>query len=493
MDLVLLLELPPARGRRTALEQALRKAIRDGRLPAGSGLPSTRILARDLGIARSTVSEAYAQLTAAGYLAARQGAGTWVAPAAAHVPDRGVGERSTPSPRLDLRPGVPDLSSFPRLLWQRALRRALASAGPDVFAPGDPRGRAELRAALAGYLARARGVAASPGQLVVCNGFSQGLNLIYDVLRAQGARRVGIEDPSLWLFPPIARAAGLEPVPIPVDRDGLAVEPLAELDQDAVLVTPAHQFPLGVTMSSRRRAALLGWAAHHQAFVIEDDYDGEFRYDRYPIGALQGLDPERVIYAGTAAKTLAPGVRLAWLVLPSSLLPAALEIRSVADRYAGAMDQLTMAQLIEAGDFDRHVRRMRRTYRRRRDALIGAVYDTASVTRIHGTEAGLHAVLELPPAVPEENLLARAEEHSLGLHGLRRYRHGNSRGADALVVGYGTPAEHAFSAALETLATLLHDPTGLRHPARTRTRRAHGAADLGRLAETPDPNPVDGT
>ena len=454
-ELDLLLELPPRRGRRTALEQALRGAIRDGRLTAGTALPSTRVLAHDLGIARSTVSEAYAQLSAAGYLTARQGSGTWVAPAAASAPEEGGEQPAVQQPRFDLRPGVPDLSSFPRLLWQRALRRALSSAGPDVFAPADMRGRPELRAALADYLARARGVATAPGRLVVCNGFSQGLKLLCDVLSARGARRIAIEDPSLWLFPPIARAAGLEPVPVPVDREGLAVERLDGLDVSAVLVTPAHQFPLGATMSSRRRAELLTWAARRDAFVIEDDYDGEFRYDRHPIGALQGLDPDRVVYAGTAAKTLAPGVRLAWLALPVALLPAALEIRGVADRYAGVLDQLALAELIDGGDFDRHVRRMRRTYRRRRDEVIGAVSAAAPSIRIQGTEAGLHAVLELPNGVSEQELLSAAGERELEVHGLAPYRHGSYEGPEALVVGYGAPAEHAFPGSLRALASLL--------------------------------------
>jgi GntR family transcriptional regulator/MocR family aminotransferase len=454
-DRDLLLELRPGRGCRAALEDGLREAIRDGRLAAGSALPSTRVLARDLGIARSTVSEAYAQLTAAGYLTARQGAGTWVASAAAARPPRESEPPAAPRLRFDLRPGVPDLSSFPRLPWERALRRALRSAPADVFAPGDPSGRPELRGALAAYLARARGVLVTPGRLVICNGFSQGLKLVYDVLRARGARRVAIEDPSLWLFPPIAEAARLEPVPVPVDEEGIAVDELDRLDVEAVVVTPAHQFPLGATMSSRRRTALLDWAARRDAFVIEDDYDGEFRYDRHPIGALQGLDPDRVVYAGTAAKTLAPGIRLAWLGLPPALTPAALQTRSIADRYAGVLDQLALAELLESGDFDRHVRRMRRSYRRRRDMLIKSLTESAPRIPIRGTEAGLHALLELSDGSQEEELLRRAAERSLGLHGLRAYLHGAGESPGALVVGYGTPADHAFPGALDALVALL--------------------------------------
>jgi GntR family transcriptional regulator/MocR family aminotransferase len=259
----------------------------------------------------------------------------------------------------------------------------------------------------------------------------------------------------VWLFPPIARAAGLEVVPIPVDDGGLSVDTLDGTAVDAVLITPAHQFPLGVAMSSLRRSHLLAWAARHDAFVIEDDYDGEFRYDRRPIGAVQGLDPDHVVYVGTAAKTLAPGVRLAWLAMPPALLTPALEIRSVADRYAGALDQLALAELIEAGDFDRHVRRMRRTYRRRRDTLVAAVSDLAPQIQIRGVDAGLHAVLELPDHLSERQLLSRADEGSIGLHGLQRYRHGAYTGPQALVVGYASPPEHAFPGTIEALTSLL--------------------------------------
>ena len=438
-----------------ALEQALREAVRAGRLPAGTALPSSRVLARDLGLARSTVTEAYAQLTAAGYLVARRGAGTWVGSGAAVGTVGGDEEPSAAALRFDLRPGTPDLSSFPRALWLRALRRALAQAGPAVFASGDPRGRPELRAALATYLARARGAVAPSSRLIVCNGFSQGLKLVCDVLRVRGARRLGIEDPSVWLHPPIARAAGLEIVPFPVDDGGLIVDRLDAAAVDAVLVTPAHQFPLGATMRPRRRSALLAWAARHDAFVVEDDYDGEFRYDRRPVGALQGLDPERVVYAGTAAKTLAPGVRLAWLALPPALLGPAVEIRSIADRYSPALDQLALAQLIDAGDFDRHVRRMRTTYRRRRDRLITTIGQATSQVRIRGVAAGLHAVLELPERSTEQALLALGEEHSIGLHGLDPYRHGTYSGPQALIVGYATPPDHAFPAAMRALGALL--------------------------------------
>jgi GntR family transcriptional regulator / MocR family aminotransferase len=293
--------------------------------------------------------------------------------------------------------------------------------------------------------------------LIVCSGFCQGFRLVCETLRARGARRIALEDPCVFLYPPIARAAGLEVVPVPVDSDGLLVERLPGSDVDAVLVTPAHQCPLGVTMSPRRRAALLGWAGENEAFVIEDDYDGEFRYDRQPVAAQQGLDPERVIYAGTTSKTLAPGMRLAWLALPPPLLIAAAERRGVADRFAPVLDQLALAELIDRGDFDRHVRRMRLRYRRRRDRLLAALAAAMPQLRVTGIAAGLHVVLELPAGLREAAVIAAAEERSLGLYGLESFRHGPAELAQALVIGYGTPPEHNFESSVRVLTSLLAD------------------------------------
>jgi GntR family transcriptional regulator / MocR family aminotransferase len=441
------------------LERALRDAIRAGRLPAGVALPSSRALARELGMARSTVSGAYSALLAAGYIETRQGAGTWVASGAApSVMDDGD-EPQPAEPRFDLRPGRPDVSSFPRAPWLRALAKALARASDSVLAHGDPRGRPELRKVLGEYLARSRGVVTSPGRLIVCSGFCQGFLLVCETLRARGARRIALEDPCVFLYPPIARAAGLEVVPVPIDGDGLLVDRLRDSDVDAVLVTPAHQCPLGVTMSPRRRAALLGWAEENDAFIIEDDYDGEFRYDRQPVAAQQGLDPERVIYAGTTSKTLAPGMRLAWLALPSSLLIAATERRGVADRFAPVLDQLALAELIDRGDFDRHVRKMRLRYRRRRDRLLAALARATPQLRVTGIAAGLHVVLELPAGLREAEVIAAAGERSIGLYGLESFRHGPTELAQALVIGYGAPAEHNFESSVRALTSLLADLT----------------------------------
>jgi GntR family transcriptional regulator / MocR family aminotransferase len=352
-------------GRRAALERGLRQAIRSGRLQPGTRLPSSRTLAHDVGLARGTVSEAYRQLVAEGYVVARQGAGTTVAHALS-VPVFPL----VPAPRVrqvrwDLRPGQPDLSSFPRDLWLAATRRVLRTAGSDRFGYADPRGRPELRRALADYLGRARGVLTSPDLIVVCSGYVQGLALLCQALRGRGAASVAHEDPCLPDYPATMTGAGLQPGGVAVDAGGLQVDRLAELGADAVVVTPAHQFPLGPTLAAARRAELVRWARVADALVIEDDYDGEFRYDRQPVGAVQGLDPERVAYAGTASKTLAPALRLAWLALPPWLLEPVVEAKRLADRHSAVLDQLVLADLIVSGAFDRHVRRCRLRYRRR--------------------------------------------------------------------------------------------------------------------------------
>ena len=431
-------------GRRAALERALREAILSGRLPAGTKLPSTRALARDLGLARGTVVEAYEQLAVEGYLVTRPGAAARVGQAPAAFAGAGDADDPRRPPRHDLRVGSPDVSAFPREAWLRALRAALRETPDFALAASDPRGEPRLRLALAAQLGRARGVVAAPDRLLVCSGFSQGFSLLCRALVDRGARRIGLEDPGVPDHPEIARRSGLEVVGLAVDEQG-ARPPDQALD--AVLVTPAHQFPLGATMSAARRAEMLAWARATGALVVEDDYDGEFRYDRNPVGALQGLDPSQVAYAGTASKTLAPALRLGWLVLPPPLVEPVTALKELDDRHAPVLDQIALAALIEAGGFDRQVRRMRARYRRRRDALVA----TLGERRALGVAAGLHAVV---PVEDQPAILAAAAERSLALSTLDDFRHAGA-GEPALVVGYGTPPEHGYAAALSALAEVL--------------------------------------
>jgi len=458
------LELDPSLPRRTAIERALRAAIRAGALATGAPLPATRALAQDLGVARGTVVEAYDQLITEGYLAARHGSGTvvaWSGAKPARVGPSAPRAAAAPSPyRFSFKSGSPDVSSFPRAPWLAALRAALARAPDAALDYGDPRGLPALRAVLADYLGRARGVVVGEEEVVVCSSAGQALGLLARVLRAAGAERIAVEDPGLPELRRVLEAGGLAWRAVPVDGEGLVTGALQERD-GAVMVTPAHQFPMGVTLSPARRAALVEWARRREAWIIEDDYDGEFRYDRQPVGALQALEPSRVIYVGTASKVLAPGVRLAWVAAPRALVTAIAEAKRLSDRQAPTLEQLALAELIRSGAFERHLRRMRREYRRRRDALLAAVARSAPRLSAAGIAAGLHLVLPLPPEGPAEAAVeAAAAARGVEVRGLGEFGAGAAPAARGVVVGYGSPPASAFDAALAALAAALAEVCG---------------------------------
>ncbi|GAA0647727.1 PLP-dependent aminotransferase family protein [Streptomyces malaysiensis subsp. malaysiensis] len=467
------LELTRAGSRRTALMAALREAIRDGRLAPDTRLPPYRSLAADLGIARNTVADAYAELVAEGWLTARQGSGTRVAsrPAPpspgrraarrAHggqppLPTGGRrGPRPAPHPVHSLLQGQPDAASFPRAAWLASARRALTAAPNEAFGPGDPRGRPELRRALADYLARARGVRTDPERIVVCSGFAHALRLLGETRLTRP--RMAVESYGLAFHRSLLRSAGIRTVPLPLDADGALTDGLADLDGvRAALLTPAHQFPTGGPLHPGRRAAAVAWARESGGLVLEDDYDGEFRYDRRPVGAVQGLDPDRVVYLGSVSKSLSPALRLGWMVLPDHLVDRLLAVKGEREGWTGVLDQLTLADFIESGGYDRHVRRMRQHYRRRRDQLVAALAEHAPHIRVSGIAAGLHAVLELPPGT-ERSALRAAAWQGLALDGLGGYRHpeATTPRLDGLVVGYATPPEHSFAGALDALCRAL--------------------------------------
>ncbi|WP_251094618.1 PLP-dependent aminotransferase family protein [Streptomyces sp. Caat 7-52] len=448
------LEPVGASGLRRGLTDALRDAVRSGRLASGTRLPSSRSLAADLGIARNTVAEAYADLVAEGWLTARQGSGTRVADRAVIPPGSTAPRRRDPArPAYDLIPGTPDLAAFPRTEWLKAGRRALATAPFDALGYGDPRGRPELRSALAGYLARARGVRTRPDSIVITAGFAHALRILGTLLRTRGARSVAVESYGLDVHWGLLRDAGLRTPALPYDE--LGTDPGALRNEGAVLLTPAHQFPMGTPLHPDRRAAVVDWARHTGGLVLEDDYDGEFRYDRQPVGALQGLDPDRVVYLGTASKSLAPGLRLGWMVLPPSLVEEAITAKGQVDT-CGVLDQLTLAEFLVSGAYDRHVRSARLRYRRRRDALAAAVTERSPEVRVTGIAAGLHVLLRLPPGT-EQSVVQAATWQDLALHGLAFHRHPEAvaEPLDALVVGYGTPSDSAWSGALEALCRVL--------------------------------------
>ncbi|MEY9967160.1 GntR family transcriptional regulator/MocR family aminotransferase [Streptacidiphilus sp. MAP12-16] len=409
----------PPRGRRRELGAALRAAIRTGRLAAGTRLPSTRDLARDLRVSRGLVSELYAQLTAEGYLTSRQGSGTWVArlPAAPEAPVPRA-HPQTSSAVTDFRPGLPDLSLFPRSAWSAAQRGALARLPDAALDYPDPQGLPELRAALAELLSRRRGVVVEPDGLIVCSGVAQALTLLGRFLKHHGQDAIALEDPGSPSEFPLFTAAGLRSVPVPVDTEGLDPVALAATGVRAAVVTPAHQFPTGIVHSPERRAALLEWARRTHGLLIEDDYDGDFRYDRAPVGSLQGLAPELVAYTGSVSKSLAPGLRLGWLVPPSGMLAELVEAKRYSDLGNTVAEQAAFAAFLRSGRYDRQLRLCQRHYRTRRDALISALATHLPAVRTSGIAAGLHLIAEFPtelgPLLPAASARAGVRLRPLG-------------------------------------------------------------------------------
>jgi GntR family transcriptional regulator/MocR family aminotransferase len=412
------------------LEGQLRAAVRSGRLAAGERLPSSRALAAELGVSRGVVVEAYGQLAAEGYLAIRPGSAPRVAPGAAEAVGHEV-ERAPAPPRYDLRPGTPDLSLFPRAAWAAAQRRALREVADADLGYPQPGGHPRLRRALAAYLGRVRGVQAAPERIVVCGGVAEAVALVGRVLRAAGARRVAVEDPSHPGTRELMAHSGLEIVPVPVDAAGIDVAAVAAAGVQAALVTPAHQSPTGVVLDPPRRAALAAWARDAGALVIEDDYDAEYRYDRHPVGALQGVAPDHVVHVHSVSKSLAPALRLGWAALPARLVPAVVEEKRLSDLGSPVLEQLTLAAFLERGELDRHLRRTRPAYRRRRDALVAAL----AGLEVEGVAAGLHVLVRLPPGVGEREAVAAAAARRVAVDALGPQVAGAPR-PPSLLLGY---------------------------------------------------------
>ncbi|MFH9075241.1 PLP-dependent aminotransferase family protein [Streptomyces alboflavus] len=457
------LEIDPALGRQRGLEQALRAAIRSRRLVSGTRLPATRRLAADLGLSRGTVRGAYDQLVAEGYLTADQGSGTAVAQLP-HLSADVPGEPSAPAPEVpwhDLRPGRPDASAFPVTAWLRSARRALTAAPADAYAYGDPRGQFELRTAVAAYLGRTRGVLAHPDRIVITNGYVQALALLTRVLAENGPATVAMEDPGAAFHREVVRRAGATVAPLPVDDRGARTDLLATFPSvDAVEVTPAHQYPTGHTLHPARRRELVAWARSTSGLVIENDYDGEFRYDRHPVGAIQGTAAEHVAYVGTVSKTLGPALRLGWVVCPRRLLTPLVEAKQYDDHHTEVPGQLTLADFIDSHAYDRHIRTSRLRYQRRRDQLLARLRalpgPPARRPAVHGIAAGLHVLLSLPDQGPtEEDVLSAAAARALRLGRLNGRWHASGDHPQGVIIGYGTPSEHAYPAALDALTDAL--------------------------------------
>lgn len=462
---------------RSQLEAAIRSAIREGRLAAGERLPSSRELARDLGVSRGLVQECYGQLLSEGYLDSRVGSATRVAGGAVPTPARTGPARTGPAstgpamvpaapavrkatgPPLiaDFKSGVPDLASFPRGDWAWATQQACRTTASADFDYGNPRGSDSLRQVLAGYLRRVRASAAAPGDLIICTGYAQGLALVLRVLASHGIRTVAFEDPGYGSddISATVRAAGVSAVHVPVDGKGLDVAALAASGARAVVATPAHQSPTGVVLTPERRHALVDWARRGDGFLIEDDYDSEFRYDREPVGMVQGLAPDRVFAIGTVSKALAPALRIGWVLAPPAFTGAVAQEKEIADRGTPVLDQLALALLLESGRYDRHLRRMRTIYAARRAALVDALAGHAPRARLTGLAAGFHGVLHLPGPAGEQDVVDAARHRSVGLYPMRSYRSSSSPAPPQLVLGFGNVSEHAVRAGIAAVADLL--------------------------------------
>lgn len=440
------------------LTEALREAIGAGRLAAGTRLPSSRELAGQLGVSRGLVVAAYEQLTAEGRLVARRGAGTVVGslPAAPREPiTRPVTTASelVTGPAL-LRPGIPDLAMFPRAVWRRAYESVLRTAADADLGYGDPTGAPELREELTSYLGRVRAARTDPAALVVTSGAAQAFTLLAQALWRTGRDRIAVEDPGSPVIREHLRAGGLAPVPVPVDEAGLDVAALARTSVDAVFVTPAHQYPTGVVLSPARRAALVEWARDRTGVVIEDDYDAEFRYDREPVGCLQGVAPDVVALVGSASKALAPALRLGWVAVPPRLVAEVAKAKDHADHGGPAIEQLAFAELLASGGYDRHLRAARRAYRTRRDAVLAALDRHLPRARVAGVAAGLHLVVELPDILDDAEVAERAATAGLGPWPLSALRV-TASGPPGLVVGYGGHSPDELAGAIRRLAALV--------------------------------------
>ncbi len=460
-ELLLRLDRDSSLPLRSQVEGGLREAIRTGRLPGGERLPSSRELARELGVSRGLVQECYGQLLSEGYLTSQVGSATRVAKGA-HVTEPEPAEQREPAPRFiaDFRAGVPDLASFPRADWVWGTREACRRVATADLDYGDPAGSAELRDVLAGYLRRVRAAAATPDQVIVSTGFAQGLIIVLRALVRAGVRCAALEDPGYGNpdtdeTVQAAEAAGLRVVHVPVDDLGIDIAALSASGAEVVVVTAAHQTPTGVVLAPSRRHALVEWATRNAAFIVEDDYDSEFRYDREPIGVLQGLAPDRVFTIGTASKALAPAVRLGWVLAPRSLADAVAAEKLLSDRGSSTLDQLTLAALIRSGRYDRHLRRMRTIYARRRAQLMSTLARQAPAVRLTGLAAGFHAVAHLPTAADELAVVAAARARLVGLHPMADYRATRAVAPPQLVLGFGNVSERAIEPAISAVADLL--------------------------------------
>ncbi|MEA5366365.1 PLP-dependent aminotransferase family protein [Amycolatopsis sp., V23-08] len=446
----------------------LRAAVADGRLPVGGRLPASRVLAAELRVSRGVVTEAYQRLIDDGHAAGRGRAGTVVvaAPVVAPspvqrpvpakvitaLPGADVFDEVRASPaRIDLTPGVPDLTAFPRAAWLRAERAVLDELEPSHFGYGDPRGAPAMRLAVSRWLARSRGIRADPGEIIVVSGVAQGLTLLGEVLRQRGVDEIAVEDPGSLGARQHLHHNGLATPPIAVDDDGLRVDELRASGAPAVLLTPAHQFPTGVVLGGERRRDLMRWAAEG-GLIVEDDYDAEHRYDRAPVPAVRSMLPE-VCYTGSVSKLLAPALRVGWLLPPPRFREDLVAAKRFADLGNAVLAQLVLARLMETGELERQLRSVRARHRRRRDAMIRAVTTSLPAARVHGAAAGLHLTITFGAPVDDVALAAAALAEGVKVQPLSWHR--QRPGRPGLVMGYAARTAGEIAEGVAVLGRLL--------------------------------------
>ncbi|HEY3957186.1 MAG TPA: PLP-dependent aminotransferase family protein [Streptosporangiaceae bacterium] len=486
----------PVGGRADWLARRLRQAISDGRLPVGSRLPASRVLAAELQVSRGVVTEAYQRLTEDGHVAGRGRNGTIVVAApvpimTAPVPAAGApapgrppggpaaavpGPAGTPAgelfaappgvdifdslraapARIDLTPGLPDLAAFPRAAWLRAERSVLADLSPTAFGYSDPRGTPALRLAVTRWLGRTRGIRVEPDEVIIVNGVSQALGLLAQVLRTGGTGVVAVEDPGSLGTRQHLQNWGLDTPPVPVDADGVRVAELAAGDARAVLLTPAHQFPTGVVLDGERRRELFGWA-ERGGLIIEDDYDAEHRYDRPPVPALRAVLGDRVCYAGSVSKLLAPALRVGWLLPPPRYLGALIAAKRNADLGNAVLPQLVLARLMESGELERQLRFVRKRHRRRRDAMISAIATELPQATVHGAAAGLHLMTTFDDGSGFADLDLAAAAMARGVKVQPLSWHSQRPHRPGLVLGYAANPPTAITDGIAALGAIVRE------------------------------------
>ncbi len=425
----------------------LRTMILTGVLAAGARMISTRGLAAELGVSRNIVLDAFDQLMAEGFLEARTGAGTFVASGASFQPRDlpafpaipTVGFRPFHADQIDFRSGLPDLALFPVRTWDRLSRETWAGMTPLDLSYGQPEGRPELRTEIARYIAAYRGVRCHPDQILVTGGTTQAVGIISRLLLGGDRVTCILEDPVTVDIQRITSGFGGRILPVPVDGQGLSVDLLPPRDRPAfVYVTPSHQFPLGVTMPIQRRTRLLEYARERGAYVVEDDYDSEFRYDSPPISSIQGLDPQRVIYVGTFSKTLCPALRIGYVVFPPELVIRGREVKWFTDLHNSSVEQLILARFLREGHFARHVHRMKKAHRALREVLVAALHKRfGPAAEVLGSAAGLHLCARFRGVRFTQALVARIQEAGVRVYPVEEHAIRKGRWADTLILGYG--------------------------------------------------------